>query len=284
MSAISGYITQVQRLLHDSSAQFWSVAELVDYINSARSRVVRDTGCYRQLQALYLSTGLEVYPFGGVTGFKITAGGTGYTSAPTVTVAVGGGVQATATATVTGGVVTSITVVNNGTLYTSAPIVSFSGGGGSGAAATAYFINATTIDAVNFTVYWGNARRVLGYRAWSTFNTLARAWVSQLGIPSLFSVYSYNSVYVAYIPDQGYQAEIDTVQLPPQFSSASDTAVEVIPPVMQDPIQYFAAHLAKIKAQRWDEADKFYARYNNEIIKSINSSFTRRLKFPYFDR
>lgn len=282
--ALLAYQTQVQRLLHDAQAQFTSVAEITTYVNAARTRTVRDTGCYRQLQSLYLSTGLEVYPFGGVTGFLITNAGTGYTIAPTVTIAgpgVTGGVTATATAVVSGGKVTDVKVTNAGTLYAAAPAVTF-GGPGSSAAATAYFIHSSTIDCVNLTVYWGNSRRVLAYRDWSTFNALARGWVNYLGLPSLFSVYSYTSVYIAKIPDQAYQADFDSVLQPPAL--VDDTTLEVIPIVMQDPIQYFAAHLAKIKAQKWDEADKFYARYNSEVIKAINSSFTRRLKYPYFAR
>lgn len=75
-----------------------------------------------------------------VVSTTITAGGTGYTSAPTVTFSAppSGGVTATGTATISGGVVTGITMTNNGKGYTSgAPTISFSGGGGSGAAATA---------------------------------------------------------------------------------------------------------------------------------------------------
>jgi hypothetical protein len=286
MSALANYVTQVQRLLHDSSAQFWSVAELQDYINEARFRTVRDTGCYRNLQSLYLSTGVEAYPFGGVTGFLITNGGTGYTAATTVTVAISslsGAVQATATPTITNGVITSIQVVLPGTLYTSRPLVTITdSGGGINAAATAYFIHADTIDCVNLSIYWGNSRRVLGYRDWSTFNALARGYVNYIGLPSLCSVYNYSSIYVATIPDQTYQADLDSIMLPPLL--VNNTTIEVIPPVMQDPVQYFAAHLAKVKSQRWDEADKFYQRYNIEIIKAINSSFTRRLPNPYFNR
>ncbi len=59
---------------------------------------------------------------GAVTGFTITNGGTGYTSAPNVTIE-GNGTGATATATVSGGKITSITIVNGGTGYTSAPTV-----------------------------------------------------------------------------------------------------------------------------------------------------------------
>jgi hypothetical protein len=53
---LSGYITQTRRLLHDVNANFWTDAELTDYINDGRNTLVRDTGCNRVLQnhtALY---------------------------------------------------------------------------------------------------------------------------------------------------------------------------------------------------------------------------------------
>ena len=69
----------------------------------------------------------------------VTNGGSGYTSAPTVTLSGGGGTGATAVASVIiSGVVKAINITNPGKNYTSAPSVSFSGGGGSSAAATAY--------------------------------------------------------------------------------------------------------------------------------------------------
>ncbi|WP_137034491.1 hypothetical protein [Klebsiella pneumoniae] len=77
--------------------------------------------------------------FGGgrLQSIAVTAGGSGYTSAPTVEIAGGGGTGALATATVSGGVVTKISVLYRGFGYTSAPTVTISGGGGSGATATA---------------------------------------------------------------------------------------------------------------------------------------------------
>jgi hypothetical protein len=69
----------------------------------------------------------------------VTNGGSGYTSAPTVTLSGGGGTGATAVASVIiSGVVKAINITNPGKNYTSAPSVSFSGGGGASAAATAY--------------------------------------------------------------------------------------------------------------------------------------------------
>ena len=71
----------------------------------------------------------------------ITNGGSGYTSAPTVTVAAptgpGVAVRATASATVENGVVTAVRILSNGSQYEVVPAVTFSGGGGADAAATA---------------------------------------------------------------------------------------------------------------------------------------------------
>ncbi|MEQ0254879.1 hypothetical protein, partial [Klebsiella sp. CN_Kp116] len=77
--------------------------------------------------------------FGGgrLQSIAVTAGGSGYTSAPTVEIAGGGGTGALATATISGGVVTKISVLYRGFGYTSAPTVTISGGGGTGATATA---------------------------------------------------------------------------------------------------------------------------------------------------
>jgi hypothetical protein len=62
-TTLSTYITQVRRLLHDANANFWSDPELTDYINEARNRLVRDTGCLRRLQKSVLVIGQEVYDF-----------------------------------------------------------------------------------------------------------------------------------------------------------------------------------------------------------------------------
>ena len=81
----------------------------------------------------------EVKPLGTLDGITIVTGGSGYTSAPTVTVADAptGGTTATATATIVGGVVTAITVTNVGAGYTTTPNVTITGGAGTKATAKA---------------------------------------------------------------------------------------------------------------------------------------------------
>lgn len=83
--------------------------------------------------------------------------GTGYTSAPTVTLSGGGGTGATATAQITTSTrqvsgspvtttqVTAVIITNGGTGYTTGPTVTLSGGGGSGAVAVARVAATKTI-------------------------------------------------------------------------------------------------------------------------------------------
>jgi len=90
-------------------------------------------------------------PSGIVAGATITNGGSGYTSAPTVSFSGGGGSGAAATADVSGGAVTAITMTNPGSGYTTLPTISFSGGGGIDAAAEA--ILGGIVTQVRFTLH-----------------------------------------------------------------------------------------------------------------------------------
>lgn len=89
-----------------------------------------------------------------ISAINITAGGSGYTSAPTVSFSGGGGgtgAAATAsTATVPGSTVATIAVTSGGNGYNTAPTVVFTGGGGTGATATAV-VAAGVVTAVNVT-------------------------------------------------------------------------------------------------------------------------------------
>jgi hypothetical protein len=88
-----------------------------------------------------LCDGLVSAAFDGVLSVTVTNGGTGYTSAPTVTFTGGAGTGAAAKAVILNGKVIAIVMTNHGTGYTSAPTVGFTGGAGTGAAATAAIDN-----------------------------------------------------------------------------------------------------------------------------------------------
>jgi uncharacterized cupredoxin-like copper-binding protein len=86
-----------------------------------------------------------------VGGVIITNGGSGYTSAPTVTFAAPTtGTTATGTAIVQNGQVVSVTITNPGSGYTAAPSVTFTGGGGTGAAGTANLVSALNFMASQY--------------------------------------------------------------------------------------------------------------------------------------
>ncbi len=67
MATYSGYIAEVRRLLHDASGNFWTDTELTDYINGARHRVVRDTGCLRNILTGATTTSVEVFNISTLT-------------------------------------------------------------------------------------------------------------------------------------------------------------------------------------------------------------------------
>lgn len=106
--------------------------------NTVTSVVLDNPGTgYKQSDVLTVTFSGGTPAGGTLTGGTITNGGSGYTSAPTVSfTGGGGGTGAAATATITGGKVTGVTITNPGSGYTAIPTVVFTGGGGTGAAAT----------------------------------------------------------------------------------------------------------------------------------------------------
>lgn len=92
-----------------------------------------------------------------INSIKVTSGGNGYTSIPTVSFSGGGGTGAAAQAFITrDGLLAGIRITNNGSNYTSAPLVTISGGGGTGGAATAY-INCLNYDGRKITLIFNSA-------------------------------------------------------------------------------------------------------------------------------
>jgi hypothetical protein len=132
-----------------------------------------------------------------VVGITVVSPGTGYTSAPTVTIATpgGNGTQATATATVSNGRITGFTVTNAGSGYNSAPSVSLSGGGGSLASARAVIQGGIVTSHAQWAATDrtlgsnGTDNRILGIKTpignggYATFGPLLTAITSTLNLP-----------------------------------------------------------------------------------------------------
>lgn len=91
---------------------------------------------------------VPIFTNGTLTGMIITNAGTGYTSGPTITIAGAGGTGATATAAVGNGKVITIQIVNRGSGYTNGVNVTISGGGGSGATGVAQVVNGVVTNVI----------------------------------------------------------------------------------------------------------------------------------------
>lgn len=55
------YVTRTQTLLHDASANFWTVAQLTDFINRARAHTVLDTQCLRTVVSYPMTAATSTY-------------------------------------------------------------------------------------------------------------------------------------------------------------------------------------------------------------------------------
>lgn len=285
---LSQYITEVRRLLHDSAGNFWSDSDLTAYVNSARERVVRDTGCLRYIRQVNFLQNAETFnlsqlPNGYLDTVTVTSGGSGYGgTAPTVTVAapssaLGVTAEATAILTSNGDSVQYISVTNPGSGYSNAPAITLTGN--ATATAALALTPERNLDVMNVNIYWGNSRVPLLYRPWTQFNTELRYWQNYIGRPIAFSQYGQGQIYVQPVPDQLYVGELDCIVLPDPL--VNDNSVEVIIDPYTQPVKYYAAYMAKYQEQSYGEAEIFQAQYAKQVQAVLNSVFTRRMYNPY---
>lgn len=285
---LSQYITEVRRLLHDAAGNFWSDTDLTSYINSARERVVRDTGCLRYIRQVNFLQNAETFnlsqlPNGYLDSVTVTSGGSGYANtAPTVTVsnpstALGVVAEAQAVLDPTGDYVQYISVTNPGSGYASAPSITVTGT--ATATATLAQTPERNLDTLNVNLYWGNSRVPLLYRPWTQFNAELRYWQNYIGRPVAYSQYGQGQIYIQPVPDQTYVAELDCVVLPDPL--VNDNSVETIIDPYTQPVKYYAAYMAKYQEQSYGEAEIFQAQYAKQVQAVLNSVFTRRMYNPY---
>jgi hypothetical protein len=279
---LSDYSTQVQELVHDSSGIDYTQTELTGFINNARNRVALDFGCVRKyFTGLSTIINQETYPItSGVGGALITAGGV-YSSAPSVTFGPppAGGVQATGIALMSGTgtnqAVSQIGMTNWGLGYASAPAITF----GSGAAAAIAVAMVNVIDIYGISYINGVQRAMLQWKPFTYFNAVFRSNTTIIGPPAVWSGYNEQNLFYLYpaLPDQQYPLEIDAMVLPSPLVNTTDSDTQVNPPV-NDCIQYYAAHLALLKAQNFEQAEYYNKKYEARSKQIMATRFgTRQL-------
>ena len=291
MATLQSYLTDVQRLLHDANLNFYTQQQLTDYINSARERVVRDTGCLRQIVVTQTPTVQGGTPTQWVANTAVTAGSyvfsnifiykyqtsgtSGSTAPPYPSAATNNYTNYPPSTAFADGTATLlyvgnceiITYENLSSILATMPLSTTTGN--------------TVLDIVNINLYWGNTRVPLDYLSWSDFNARLRFWQNYIGRPLAFSVYSQNQIYIGPVPDQTYQVEIDCVLLPNPLSLSTSTAVDSINDPYSVAVKFYAAYLAKYYEQSFGEAEIYKQEYTKQISSIINTIYTRRIPTIY---
>lgn len=281
MTTLNQYEAQVADVLHDPGNQIYSLAQLDSYINEARTQVVMDTGCLRSLQVAYVTAGQEAYTFGQVTGGVVLTPGSGYVS-PSVSFSGGGGGSGVAASlTQSGGAVNAINFSSFGSGYSTAPTALVTDGGpGANATVAVGVVNVNTYDILGVSIFWGSERYSLLWMPFSAFSARLRLWLSSAyqQRPSVWAVYGHTQFYLGPPPDQSYTIELDTIVLP--IALADYVTSDPIPVVMQTPIKFYAAHLAKLNNQAFGEAETLLQIYRRRVGE-CEAAYTRRIPNPY---
>jgi len=282
MATLNDYLSQVENLLHDVNNVFWTQNQLTTYINEARERTVRDTGCLRNLQtttaplAYNTSTSTGVSPTLWQGNTAVTAGQYVFSNIYTYVYTQSGTSGSSAPAYPTGtNPFPPTTPFADGTAMLQyvgpAEIINFN--------SLPQQLN--VYDIVNINLYWGNSRIPLRYLPWSNFTAQLRYWQNYVGRPICFSVYGQQQIYIAPIPDQQYYIEVDTNILPSPLVLTNPNVTDTIIDPYSTAVQYYAAYKAKFYEQSYGESEIFKQQYDKHILNVLNSVFTRRIPDPY---
>jgi hypothetical protein len=138
---------------------------------------------------------------------------------------------------------------------------------------------AKTIDILGIQPHFGNTRYSLRYYEYTYFTAFYRPWTNYRQLPVAFSIYGPNVLYVAPAPNVDYvDTEFDTAIIPDNLTN--DNSADTIPEPYSDAVKYYAARLAKLRQQQYEEAlafDKLYTQRTNEL----NAMYPRRIRNIY---
>jgi hypothetical protein len=275
-ATLQSYITEVRYLLHDANSNFYTNDQLIGYINDARQRVVRDTGCLRQIQTTQTpctpvaggaapyswssgyAAATDDYVFDNIFLYRVTVGGTlgdapGYPDGDSAYPPSAPFASGTATVQYAG----NCEIIN----YAALPQ------------------GLLTLDVLNVNLYWGNSRIPLRYLAWTQFNAQLRYWQNYIGTPVAFSTYGQGQLYLGPVPDKVYAVDLDTVILPTEMEELDD--VDTIVDPYTTVVKFYAAHTAKYYEQSFGEAELYLQQYKQKTQAVLTSTYTRRIPDAY---
>ncbi|HTQ99642.1 MAG TPA: hypothetical protein VMH83_06615 [Candidatus Acidoferrum sp.] len=300
------YMQDVQRLLREQRQTFENPDDLIKYINRARREIAMRAQCIRVLTPIS----------GSITGWTVTQQGSGYSASPTCVVSAPdfpsgylpspNGVQATATATVGGGMITGVTSVVEGAGYFQ-PVLTITDPTGTGAEATPTltWLNElnqgqetypySSIDlsgnpgcsAVYYvrgvSIIYSNYRYSLPQYPFSVYQSMVRQYPFQYQyIPTFFTQFgqgTQGTLLLYPLPSQSYQVEWDCQVLPNDL--ATDTDIEALPMPWQDAVMFYATHLAFLELQNYNAAKAMLDMYEKFALNYSQYARVGRATNPY---
>lgn len=306
MSTLNTYLKETYRLIRDPKFEMSNPKDMIEWVNIARREVVLKTQCVRVL----------TQSSGACQTATVTAGGSGYVTAPTVTISppdfpsgvapFPGGSQATATASIQSGTLSAVSIDYGGSGYY-APIATFTGGSGAGAAAT---INTSPVNAftanqevypfssvylgdnpgagavycvISISVIYANYRFSLPVYSFSEYQAKIRQYPFQyVYVPSFASQYgqgSSGSFYVYPIPSSNWQFELDCLCLPQDL--ITDLSVEIIPSPWDGAVKFYVAHLWYLSAQNFNAANMYLSLFDRFLLSYSVAARPGRAVNPY---
>ena len=284
---LTEYINEVREIVKDPFGNFYTTQQIAGWVNKARKEVAKDSQCVRYMPE----------PLAYLTAITVGAGGSGYTAA-TVDISGPDGIgsnliQATATANLNAGVVTSITITDPGFGYVAEPTITIDGDG-TGATATATLSpHVTTVigqqkyshapaDAVlvatvpgigpvlgiqSLAISWGSMKPTLDRTDFSAMQAYARSWgVQILSWPRIWSEYRRGEggeFYIWPAATQVSQMELDC------YCSVADLSTLQTVDLIREPfdaaVKYYAAYRAYLYSQRTTDAQTMMSLYRMQM-------------------
>lgn len=301
------YQQDVQRLLREQKQVLANPTDLTRYINRARREVAMRSQAIRFLTTISAP----------IIACKPTAGGTGYSANPTVTISTPdfpsgaanspNGRQATAIATVEAGVIVGIDITDGGDGYFQ-PTVEITDPTGTGATATLTVGPLSTLNAgqeqykfsdidvssmpgvesVYFvrsaSIWYSNQHYSLPSYSFSTYQARIRCFPpgTYQYVPTFMTQFGQGvsgTLFFYPIASQVYQLELDCNCLPSPL--VTNQSVEVLPEPWTDAVMYFAAHFFYLEAQNLNAAKGMLDLYEKFAQRYSDYSRAGRITNPY---
>ncbi len=308
---LNDYMADVQTYARDSKIDLLDPADIRKAVNRARREIALRTQCIRVLTPIT----------GAVIGGSVVAGGSGYSSSPTITLTAPdfpsgqgpypNGSQGSVTAVVSGGSITGINVSYGGAGYWQ-PSFSITDATGTGASVTptlntfglgqinqlsqgqevynfsqadlSPFPGVLSVYAIqSVSILYSGFRYSLPCYSFSNYQALIRIWAQQWQyVPCVCAQYGQGTNGSFYVyPIPSQAYQMEWDCYCLPQDLLTDLSVEAIPDPWTDAVAYFAIHLSYLQLQNFNAAQYWEQQFEKRMLGYSNAARVSRVVNPY---